>query len=186
MKKIMAILLCLATALTMSLTAFAETELSSSPVNDIPEGQYTIDVTGKYAEGGNSGNEISVDISWESMEFTYTGSKSSYDTDTHKTTVIPGGWSDEQKTITVTNHSNTAVDITFVFTSEISGMDGSFTENRLTLESAESEEYQTVGDNGKCPAPTGATKFSLDTESPAIGEDTDIGTITVSITASAV
>lgn len=117
MKKILAILLCLATALTMSLTAFAATELKDNPTFGNPEGDYTIGVDATYVAGGMQETDISVDIIWEEMEFTYTiashgkwnPSEHSYDESGEM------GWSDNKPSITVRNHSICAVEAGFDF-----------------------------------------------------------------------
>ena len=77
MKKFVSILLALVLILAMSTTAFAAT-IESSP------GSQDIDVNAKYVDGVSAPTKCSVDVSWGSMEFTYTvsGTKT-WDPETH-------------------------------------------------------------------------------------------------------
>lgn len=119
MKKILAILLCLATALTMSLTAFAATELEDNPTFGNPEGEYAIGVDATYVAGGMEEADISVDIIWEEMEFTYTiASQGKWNPSEHSYDESGDmGWSDNKSAITVRNHSLCAIDAGFDFVS---------------------------------------------------------------------
>lgn len=188
MKKFLASLLALAMAVSMSVTAFAATELETSPADGKSEGSYSIAVTGKYVAGSNAKETISVDIAWEKMEFTYTAGSSSYSPDTHKTTTTAGSWNADKKAITVTNHSNVYITAGFTFT-QGNGVTttGSFYDSaeattalaadkqNFTLASA--EDKTTEGQNYTVPS----SKIYFGVSGDAISEDTTLGTITVKI-----
>ena len=135
-----------------------------------------ITVTGVYQSGAAGGEVISVDIAWEAMDFTYTApSKGTWNPATHKyENAAAGGWKATGGTdpkITVKNHSNTAVNANFTFASAVDGLNGNFTNNTLTLETAEGTEREN--------APTGETAFSV--SGSAIDADKALGTITVTV-----
>lgn len=70
------------------------------------------DVSGTYVPAGPGSEVISFDVSWGAMSFTYTPS---WDPDTH--TDLGGTWTATGNTVTVTNHSNVDVNVTFAFNS---------------------------------------------------------------------
>lgn len=70
------------------------------------------DVSGTYVPAGPGTEVISFDISWGVMSFTYTPS---WDPSTH--TDMGGTWTATGNTVTVTNHSNVDVNVTFTFAS---------------------------------------------------------------------
>ena len=163
MKKVLSFVLALAMLLSLPAIAFAEVNNGTSAT--------TITVNGTYAPA----KKISVTVSWENMDFTYTAS--GWDPDTHQYTGS-GAWSTDTKTITVTNHSNVAVTATLGFTPEAgSNVTGAFTGtdpgNTLSLATA----VGTTVEN----APTASAKFGISGE--AITESKKIGTITVTIQA---
>lgn len=169
---------------TLHLVLNTAEKLTESPAEGKGEGKYTIEIIGNYTSGNGRSEKISVDIEWESMEFTYTDGDSEYNTASHKTTSSAGSWSTDKKSITVTNHSNIAITADFSFNSETDNMKGVFTKSSLPLESADQEKYREKGTDGKYPAPNSKTEFGIDPSSPAIGENTVIGTITVNISKS--
>lgn len=115
MKKLFATMLACLIATSVSVNALAATPLTSSPSTGNGVGGYSVDVNGKYVEGGQAKTKISVDIAWDSMEFTYSGD-TEYDTATHKTTATGGSWNTDKKAITITNHSNAEINANFIFT----------------------------------------------------------------------
>lgn len=169
MKKIISLVLALAMMLALSVTAFAATNNG---------GASSIEVTGTYAAGQSAAKLISVDITWDTMSFTYTGANAgvwnpqthSYDGTANAT------WGDKTAaTITVKNHSNDVITATFAFDAGNSGATGSFsgddlTGNVLTLETAEGTQYNA--------APTGRAIFNIGGAITASGK---IGTISVTI-----
>ena len=79
----------------------------------------------------DSGTQISVDITWDSMQFTYSGGTWNPETHTYEN----GSWSTEGGSFTVTNHSSARVvaEFTYVPSSEMSRISGWFTKAKLTL-----------------------------------------------------
>lgn len=164
MKKVLSFVLILAMMLSLSPTAFAETVNTGTSST-------TITVNGTYVPA----KTISVTVSWENMDFTYTAS--GWDPDTHQYTGN-GAWSTDTKTITVTNHSDVAVNATLGFTPEEgSNVTGTFTGtstgNTLALATAVGTEVSS--------APTASAEFGI--SGGAITESKKIGTITVTIQA---
>lgn len=105
--------------------------LTQSPAENKGEGMYKITVDGVYSEDTTVKDDtVCVDVSWDSMTFTYT--------DTTQGTWYPeshtyvgseaGHWSDERKAITVTNHSDVGIKASFSFTADESatGVGGKF------------------------------------------------------------
>ena len=173
MKKTLSIILAIVLALSLSVTAFAaETNEGSSPTD--------ITVNGTFVSGTASDEKISVDIVWESMDFTYTGaSQGTWNPVTHTYEgATEGGWSDNTPAITVTNHSNAAINATLGFTADVTGVVGTFTEasgtandNVLELATAEGTEVAN--------APTATANFGI--SGAAIDADQQLGTITIAI-----
>lgn len=144
------------------------------------------DVYVTYQEGASSPTIYSVDIVWESMEFTYTAaSEGTWDPETHDyTNKQDASWSFANNKITVTNHSNTAINATFSYAPDTSfnAVNGTFvgvdnkalTNATLTLKSA-------VG-SAREAAPSGDAFLSLSGELPSrLETQTVCGTVTVTI-----
>ena len=172
MKKLFATLLAVAMLASMSVTAFAAENTGATPTD--------ITVNGKYTPGATTGEIISADIAWEAMDFTYTGaSQGAWNPATHTYDgATEGGWSNNTPAITVTNHSNVAVNATLGFTASVDGVIGTFTEtsgtendNILNLATAEGTEVVN--------APTATANFGI--SGAAIDADKTRGTITVAI-----
>ena len=139
-----------------------------------------ITITGVYQAGTTADDKISVDIVWDAMDFTYTApSQGTWNPATHVYEgATEGGWSDNTPSITVTNHSNVAVNATLGFTADVDGVIGTFTEasgteNDSILELATAEG--TTVEN----APTATANFGI--SGAAIDADKTLGTITVAI-----
>lgn len=83
------------------------------------------------ASAADSGTQISVDIIWDSVQFTYSGGTWNPETHTYEN----GSWSTEGGNFTVTNHSSVRVVAEFTYTPsvEMGNIFGSFTKPRLTL-----------------------------------------------------
>ena len=173
MKKFLSVILALAMALSLSVTAFAaETNEGSSPTE--------ITVNGSFVSGTAGSSVISVDIAWDAMDFTYTApSQGTWNPVTHTYEgATEGGWSDNTPAITVKNHSNVAVNATLGFTADVAGVIGTFTEasgtaNDSVLELATAEG--TTVEN----APTATAKFGI--SGAAIDANQQLGTVTVTI-----
>ena len=173
MKKLFATLLAVAMLASVSVTAFAaETNYGTQDTE--------ITVDGSYVSGAAGSSVISVDIEWEDMNFTYSAtSEGTWDPATHTYVGAgAGGWSDNTPAITVTNHSNVAVNATLGFTADVDGVIGTFTEasgtendNILELATAEGTTLEN--------APTATANFGI--SGAAIDADKTLGTITVAI-----
>ena len=159
-------------ALSLSVTAFAATNDGTQDTE--------ITVNGTYTPGTTADEIISADIAWDAMDFTYTGaSQGTWNPVTHAYEgAIEGGWSNNTPAITVTNHSNVAVNATLGFTANVTGVVGTFTEasgtendNILNLATAEGTEVAN--------APTATANFGI--SGAAIDADKTLGTITVTI-----
>lgn len=141
----------------------------------------TISVVGNVNEAAAAETSVSVDVVWDSMTFTYNeGNPGQWSAEEHKYVgVTEGYWSEDTATITVTNHSNTALNTELSFSASVTGIIGTFTEtsgtaNDNTLELASAEGV--TGTN----VPTASAEFGID--GVAIDQDnTSLGTITVSI-----
>ena len=106
MKKTISILLTLVLMLSLSVTAFAA-NASTAPATD------SADINATYVAGAAGGVVFSVDIEWSAMNFTYQAAgQPVWDPETHSySEAIPEKW-EGSGTVTITNHSNTALDVT--------------------------------------------------------------------------
>lgn len=174
MKKLIALVLAL--TLVLSATAFAATLDNDTKTT-------TKDVTAKYVAGKKAETVYSVGITWEDLSFTYHGlTEGTWDADTHKYTgTITEGWDESKGTITVTNHSNTAITVTPSYKASddyeaVSMKFDGLTEDKLIVENADAG----VGKTGA--AKTGTITVTPYGELPeGTAENTVIGTITVTI-----
>ena len=179
MKKLIASILAAALFCSMSVAVFAASSIES--VN----GTDSADVKGTYRAGSASATVYSVDIEWGSMEFTYTaGSAGTWNPETHTNDGGANGvWSAADNTVTVTNHSNAAVDAVLSYVKEAAYADisGSFAEISGTSNDGKLELATAVGTDID-DAPTATAELKLDGELASGVTDTKIGTITVTIT----
>ena len=171
MKKLIATILTPALMLSLSATAFAAT-------NDGTAGT-DIDVNAKYVDGVAAEKVISVDVSWDVMEFTYTvsGSKT-WDATKHDYVIsTTNAWNASGNEITVTNHSNAAVKAEFAFDAlpEYNTVNGAFSETELSLPTAEDKAVDAAELTGKTALTLSGT---LDKSTTAM---TKVGTVTVTI-----
>ncbi|MBR6680985.1 MAG: hypothetical protein IKL59_06955 [Clostridia bacterium] len=174
MKKILAIALTLALALCLAVPAFADEATLSSNTTLTKN----ITVSGTYDENP-TGEVISVDVSWGTMSFTYTpANDGTWNPATHAYTNVPDPvWTPTGNTITVTNHSNTAVDAELSFAKAVDTITGTFTETSGTANNGKLE-LATAEDTEVNEAPTATATFTV---SGSIAESDDLGTITVTI-----
>ena len=115
------------------------------------------------AGAADSGAQISVDITWDSVQFTYSGGTWNPKTHSYEN----GSWSANGGNFTVTNNSSSRVVAEFTY-SPSSGMDrisGSFSNTKLTLPLSGSA----------------TTKLSLAGDPPKQLENDPLGTVTITI-----
>ena len=110
MKKTISVLLTLVLMLSLSVTAFAASA-TTAPATD------SADINATYVAGAAGGVVFSVDIEWSAMNFTYQAAgQPVWDPETHSySEAIPEKW-EGSGTVTITNHSNTALDVTPSYT----------------------------------------------------------------------
>lgn len=176
MRKLFTSFLALALASSISAAAFATTTNSDTNTGS---GSTNINVSGVYKPASTP--IISVDITWDNMEFTYLN-EGSWNPTTHsstgKATWSWNGATEEQNApkITLTNHSNTDVKVSFDFSSDVEGLVGSFNRvdpnNSLYIPTASNRKPEN--------APDDFTYFSI--TDGKISQDYDtLGTITVTV-----
>ena len=173
MKKITTLLAAAALTCAMGTTAFAADK------DGVSTGDYTADVNGTYQAGGSGAVVYSVDIAWTNMNFTYTGAgEGTWDPETHQYSgSSEGAWTASDDSITVTNHSNTAVKATAKFEAD-SGYESTtmtFGNNEATVATAVGTEVASAPSATITVTPGGTLAESAD--------GGKIGTITVSIAA---
>lgn len=156
-------------------------------------GSKEITVTGNYEEGTESATVYKVDLVWNAMEFTYTdASEGTWNPDTHQydgSTAAVWSWDNDANAITVTNHSNTAIDAAFEYTGEpgFEAVTADFfdatqggnllTESKIALDSAEPEQGSQTGE-----AKSGAAYLQITGGALSQGVmSQEIGTVTVTI-----
>lgn len=175
MKKMISVLLVLALSLCMGITAFAADIEADG-------GEASADVKGTYVSGGTKSTVYSVDVTWGSMEFTYTSYFiGNWNPDTHQyddSTDAKWTCDADANKITITNHSNTNVLATPSFTGSGTGIgivNAEFDKTNIFLTSAV----------GKTPENASTGSFFL-TLSGQLNDDVEaltvIGSVTVTIT----
>lgn len=190
MRKLLALTLAVILTMSLGVPAFADDgETTGNPggtetgIED-KEDSY-ISVYGSYQEYSYSEDIVSVDVSWDSMNFTYAASQQGkWNVKTHKyeNATDDAAWLKDKSQITVKNHSNCAVTAELSYAETVTTVHGTFNgESTATmeLETAAKEEY--MGDNWQ-QAPTDTTTFQV-TGYMSQGDDGKLGTITVAITA---
>ena len=179
MKKIFALVLALVLTAALAVTCFAAT------VTSVPNSSNTASVKATYAPGSTSDTIYSVDVSFGDMAFTYNDAvQGTWNPETHGYTgAVAANWTcaENANKITVTNHSNAAVDVdvTYAKAAGFEGITGTITNDSYTLVSAvdkatddaELTEVSTLTLSGALDAGTAA--------------NTTIGTVTVTISAAA-
>ncbi len=164
MKKIFALILTFALALTAaSVPAFAETIGKGGSADK--------DVKATYSAGDSATIVYSVDITWGEMSFTY--NDGAWDPDTHK---YDASWSPKGNTVTVTNHSNTAVTAKLSYTAakNYTDISGKFEKGELSLATAVGTDISNAPHDSDTLTVSGA----LSSKTLA---DTVIGTVTVTL-----
>ena len=162
-----------------SITAFADVSLPKEEGGNKDE---SFDVNAKYVLGGKESTVYSVDVTWGSMDFTYTSAfKGNWNPTTHQYDgATDAKWTckENANVITVTNHSNAGVSLSFEYKSaeNYSSIIGTFDEPLVELPTAEGTT--------RANAPTGRTTLTLSGDMPT-GTTTEtnivIGAITVTL-----
>ena len=156
----------------LPLTAFA----GSASVSRVPESQ-SIDVQAKYEDGTEKPVVYKVDVEWGVMEFTYhEAGTNKWNPQTHQYELdTDGSWSSQGNTVTVKNHSNTAVTASLSFkAADGLAIEGNFDNQTIPLDSA-------VGTAAETP-PTGAASLTLSGRLDPGAEDLrTVGQITVAV-----
>jgi len=172
MKKIISLIMALVMIMSLSVTAFAAEGVGNG-------GTDSADVKGTY-KGTAASTVYSVDISWSGLEFTYNGAyEGEWNPDTHSyDNATEAGWAEGNGTITVTNHSNTAITAVPTYKAVTGYESASMTFSTNSLEVA-------TADNGvDGAAGTAVTGTITVTPTGTLPEGTSnavIGTITITI-----
>lgn len=130
MKKFFALALALVLTCTLAVTCFAAPAAENG------------DVTATYTKGATAGVVYSVNVAFGDMAFTYTAeSEGTWNPETHAfDNKTPAAWTctENQNKVTVTNHSNAAVNVTVTYASETaySTVTGSVANGSFELPSA--------------------------------------------------
>ena len=172
-KRILSVIFAVATAAATAVTASAGTDTVTGN-----NGERDIDVKAKYSDGAITPDVYSVDIVWGAMEFTYLSSgKKEWNPATHKyTDNTVTGWNENGNTVTVTNHSNRAVNADFAYTkaSGFDGVNGKFSIPSDTLDAGVENDAE--------GADSTETKLTLEGILPnSVTDFVKVGSITVSI-----
>lgn len=173
---------CLAAALLAAQGTAVFAAEGSGEVTEPPK-DTSIEVNGTYAETGTPDTVYKVDLAWGSMEFTYTANANErvWNPDTHEYTEpgYTGKWSctEGADTVSVTNHSNAAVEADFSYAAakDFENITGTFSNAKITLPTAEGKDVN-------ASELTGETALNLSGALPRTATDlTNIGQITVTI-----
>ena len=188
MKKILTtIAIVLVLALCMAVPAFAD-ETEYVPEVSTNNGSADIDVDGIYTPGSAAAEIISVDIRWGSMVFEYHDVvEGTWDAADHEyVETMPAYWSCETDAneITVTNHSNTAVEAQLTFEKATgTNIEGAFDEDYGTADDG-SMPIATAENTAFASAPSVTANFNITAGSISSGSEAapaSLGTITVTI-----
>ncbi|MCD8013402.1 MAG: hypothetical protein LUG99_09530 [Lachnospiraceae bacterium] len=179
MKKLIATLLAGVMCLSLTVTAFAAD--GSATVTTVPGSSDDIDVYAVYDGSTSTPTVYSVDITWDSMTFVYeeSGAKNWNASDHTYTEQTTSEWTYSEAEITVTNHSNAAVDVTLAYTADDtvdSGVTGSLDVTSGTLTAGEVNAYDTADSLTSTFSVSGTPNSSVVTE-----EGVKIGTISITL-----
>ena len=184
MKKLLTIALALILAVFMTMSICAA---DTSPVEDLDptetdNNSATAEVNIKIAGKENITTVYSVDVAWDSLDFTYNfGDADIWNPDTHEyetgATGTAGSWTDNSADIVVTNHSNAKIRATASF----AGGSTSLSRNDVTATlSNPSFTVETAVGTAVDSAPNG--KFTCTVSGiPSGTSDFNLGTITIKI-----
>ncbi|MCD8120589.1 MAG: hypothetical protein LUE29_14130 [Lachnospiraceae bacterium] len=179
MKKLISTLLTGVMCMSLAATAFAAD--GSATVTTVPGAPDGIDVYAQYDDSTSTPTVYSVDITWDSMTFVYeeTGAKNWDASDHSYTEQTTSAWTYSEAEITVTNHSNAAVDVTLAYTADDtvdSGVTGSLDVTSGTLAAGEVDGYATADTLTSIFTVSGTPNSSVVT-----AEGVKIGTISITL-----
>ena len=176
MKKILSIVLAIAMIATLGINAFAAnvTTVPGSETGDV-----VVKIDGTSAD--NLAKVYSVDIEWDSLDFTYTfdsTDENTWDPSTHTYTEANDGTTNWDKTtanIKVINHSNEAVGVAAsIDNATLNGVTTTLSNASFDLDTGVGLTYDTADSDTIGVAIAGV---------PTVEDDFTIGTITVEISA---
>lgn len=177
MKKFLTLALAIVMVLTLSVNVFAEAGSATVGVseNSIPNNNTQIPVKVKVDETAATPT-YKIDLSWESMSFTYVVTNS-YNVTDHVNTRT-GEWSDTDADITVTNHSNDSVTVnaTIEVVTNTTGITATFNGGATTA----TETLISAEGSGNTPPSTKFTVYINGAE-PAVSTETIISNVKVVI-----
>lgn len=117
MRKLIALILCMLLVVSMSVTAFATgvTIEGTSNTNDPSKGDVTVKITNSQGGDLNPDKIYKVEIAWAGLEFAVTADEAEWNVATQTYTLKNPVLDTTPGTVTVTNHSNAAVNISALF-----------------------------------------------------------------------
>ena len=176
MKKIFSLMLTIALVFAMSVLSVSaeETTLDDVATNNSTTGDINVNIAGSE----DLQTVYSVDVAWDSLDFTYnfTGSDV-WDPEDHTySSTGAGGWANASATITVTNHSNATIRAKASF----AGGASSLTRNDVTA-TLSNPSFTVNSAVGTAPdaAPNGTFTCTV-SGVPSITSNFTVGTITIS------
>ena len=174
MKKFLALALALVMICALSVTCFA-----ANIDHELPGTDYTASkkVTVSYAKGDSADDTYVVDVTWESLSFTYLANKE-WDAESHiEVDDGTGRWQDDTANIIITNHSNVSVWATVAYQAGTTSGNASFALTNGTEEELVPAEGQSVDTKTATLTASGVPATTAN--------NTEVGTVTVTIAAAA-
>lgn len=181
MKKLVAAAMALSMAMSMAVSADTE-QIPNSATGKQPGQSSTIAVQAELKENPTRDNIYSVDLSWESMVFTYTANvKYTWQPGSHTyySERTGGNWDKSTSRITVENHSNAAIEVTpsYAPADEYKSATITFSTQKLKVDSADNQEAA----DGSGLSKTGDITVTPGGSLPEGTKQATIGQITLSI-----
>ena len=173
MKKLITLAMTFIMIIVMATSSFART------AENIGNGGSDTENVDVIIDKENVGIVYSVDIVWDSLDFTYSLGEGIWDPETHTVTGGSPSWDKTSAKITVTNHSNAAVNIEAVFaddqtTATQNEVTATLTNNTFNLAAGKLNDYA-----GAANAQTTVTIDGI----PSVEDAFTVGTITVTVSA---
>lgn len=130
MKKVLAMLLALVMVLSLGTVAMASSNISGGTTGKT-EGDIIVNV-----EGGSVAPVYSITVVWTSLTFTYQQGAAHWDSENREYDYDAGKWANGNTgTITVTNKSNVAIDVSAEIINETGNFKATLTNDEFTLAS---------------------------------------------------